>query len=117
MAVLVVEDETEIREDVADVLRDEGYEVVTAANGAEALEHLRRGAPPCVILLDLMMPVMTGPEFRIAQLLDPTVASVPVVVVSGAGNARQKALDMKAVAHLAKPFQLHDLLATVARYC
>lgn len=117
MAVLVVEDEAEIREDVADILREEGYEVVTAANGAEALERLRAGAPPCVILLDLMMPIMNGLEFRSAQLSDPAVAGVPVVIVSGAGNARQKALDLHAVGHLAKPFQLRDLLATVARYC
>jgi CheY-like chemotaxis protein len=64
-----------------------GYAVAAAADGAEALEALRRAAPPDLILLDLMMPVLDGWHFRREQLRDPALPAVPVAVVSGAGDA------------------------------
>ena len=115
--VLVVEDEGDIRDDVAEVLRDEGYLVSTAANGQEALEHLQGGERPCLILLDLMMPQMDGFEFRAKQVADDALASIPVVLVSGANNVQQRAADMNVGGYLLKPFRLNDLLTTVARYC
>jgi CheY-like chemotaxis protein len=117
MPVIVVEDDGDIREDVADVLRDEGYEVLTAENGYEALTRLRESSKTCVILLDLMMPVMDGVEFRETQLRDPELAKVPVIVLSGAANARQKAADLKAVDILVKPFKLNALLEAVRKVC
>ena len=117
MPIIVVEDEGDIREDVADLLREEGYEVVTAANGSEALTRLRESGQACVILLDLMMPVMDGVEFREEQLRDPRLAKVPVIVVSGAANARQKAADLKAADFLVKPFKMNALLEAVGKVC
>lgn len=115
--VLIVEDELDIRQDVAEVLRDEGYEVSMAANGAEALARLRAGFEPCLILLDVMMPVMNGVEFRAEQVKEPSLASFPVFLVSGDGSVRQKAADLNAVGYLVKPFRLNDLLTAVARFC
>lgn len=117
MLILVVEDESEIREEVAEILEDEGYQVQTAAHGAEALERLRGSARPRLILLDLMMPVMDGPEFRAAQLADPLLAEIPVVIATGAGNVHQRANDLKAAGYLAKPFGTRELLKMVSRFC
>src|SRR3954469_1683244 len=90
--LMVVDDDTVIRESLADVLQEEGYSVVTAIHGEDALTKLRGGMPvPCLILLDLMMPVMTGGEFFAAQQADPAIAGIPVVVISADGNVRQKA--------------------------
>jgi len=83
--LLFVEDDSAIRESLGEALQEDGFEVVAAANGREALEHLRNGARPSAILLDLMMPVMDGWDFRRAQLDDPSLRDIPVVVVSASG--------------------------------
>ena len=80
--ILVVDDDADIRDSVAEVLEDAGYRVQQAANGREALDYLQASAYPCIILLDLMMPVMDGPQFRAAQQSKPTLAGIPVVVIS-----------------------------------
>src|SRR5690242_12282079 len=81
--VLVVDDDREIRSALAEVLEDSEYEVLQAANGLEALEHLGRcELPPFLILLDVMMPKMNGWEFRREQLTRPALAAIPVVVIS-----------------------------------
>jgi CheY-like chemotaxis protein len=85
VTVLLVEDDAAIAEALEDMLRDEGLEVARAANGREALALLRRGLRPSSILLDLMMPVMDGWDFRQEQLADPALKDIPVVVVSAAG--------------------------------
>ena len=83
--LLLVEDDDDLREDFALILRSRGYRVEVAANGAEALARLRARAPlPCIILLDLMMPVMSGWELRSAQLADPVLAGIPVIVLTAA---------------------------------
>jgi len=115
--ILVVEDDTDIRLGVAEVLREEGYEVATAAHGAEALEWLRTGNSASLILLDLMMPVMDGWEFRCEQLRDPRAARIPVVVLSGAGDVGQHASSLGAEGFLVKPLNLDDLFCTAERYC
>jgi CheY-like chemotaxis protein len=85
MNVLVVEDDAAIRSPLAEYLAAEGHQVVTASDGGGALASLRAGFRADVIVLDLMMPGMDGWDFRAAQLSDPLLAPVPVVVLSGAG--------------------------------
>ena len=103
-------------------LATRGFHTVSAEDGLEALHLLRtvrRRAPdePCLVLLDLKMPRFGGPEFRRAQLGDPTVASVPVAVMSGAADLDERARALGAVASLAKPIDFDLLLAVVSRYC
>lgn len=112
--VLVVEDDEDLRDVLATLLRESGYSVLIAKNGEEALQRLRSGTcRPCVILLDLWMPVMDGWQFREEQRKDASLAAIPVVALSGDVEAR--ALD--ATAHLSKPVQLLPLVSTVARFC
>ena len=79
-AVMVVEDNTAIREGLTSLLEEEGHQVIAVANGLEALEQLRWGNKPCLILLDLRMTVMTGWEFRAQQKQDPALENLTVVV-------------------------------------
>src|SRR6185295_11285273 len=83
--VFVVDDDDDIRETLYGLLDDEGYEVAAFPTGREAFEALTGGARPRVILLDLMMPVMDGAEFRRAQLADPALAEIPVILITAAG--------------------------------
>jgi len=120
--VLIVEDDRETREMLATLLVTEGFHAVPAEDGLEALHLLRtvrHRAPevPCLILLDLRMPRLSGGEFRRAQLGDPTVASVPVAVMSGATDAEQHAEALGAVATVTKPIDLNVLKDVVRRYC
>jgi two-component system chemotaxis response regulator CheY len=120
--VLVVEDDPDVREMLATLLSTEGFYVVGAEDGLEALHLLRivrHRAPetPCLVLLDLTMPRLGGNEFRRVQLSDPTVASVPVAVMSGAADIEQRARALGAVATVAKPINCDLLLDVVRRYC
>ena len=120
--VLIVEDDPGTREMVATLLLTEGYHAVVAEDGLEALHVLRtvkRRAPevPCLVLLDLAMPRLSGNEFRRAQLGDPDVAQIPVAVMSGLADAEQHARTLGAVATLTKPLDLTALLDVVRRYC
>jgi CheY-like chemotaxis protein len=108
--VLVVDDELDIREAVTEVLSYEGHDVFTACEGAEALQKCQ-ALQPDLVLLDLMMPGMNGWEFRLAQLRNPAIADIPVVVLSALG--RVSTID--ALAFLPKPFGLDDLLELVRR--
>jgi PAS domain S-box-containing protein len=112
--VLVVEDDPDILDGVASVLESEGYRVVRAANGNEALEHLRRGRPQ-VILLDLMMPVMNGWRFLEEQRKVEEFASIPVMLLSADGNLPQKTQALGVRGYIAKPVKTEDLLAAVER--
>jgi len=114
--VMIVDDDVDIREGLADALADHGYRAVHAANGAEALAHLRRGVRPDVILLDIMMPVMDGWAFRAAQADDASIADIPVVVLSAHALARGAAFEMGVAAFLNKPVRLESLLATLRRH-
>lgn len=107
---------------LAKLLAGEGFHAVSAEDGLEALHVLRtvrHRAPeaPCLVLLDLMMPRLGGREFRRAQLCDPTVAGVPVAVMSGAPDLRERAQALGAVASVAKPIDVEILLDVVKRYC
>jgi CheY-like chemotaxis protein len=116
--VLLVEDDQEIREALTEFLQSEGFTVETAANGREGLDQLRGGsAPPAVILLDLMMPVMDGVEFRAEQSSDQKISSIPVVVMSADNRGADKALLMSAHGYLKKPIDIDTLLSTLGTYC
>lgn len=116
--VLVVEDDADLRESLGAVLAAAGHLFDTASDGLVGLERLRRDGPaPCVVLLDLMMPRMSGFELRDAMKSDPALAGIPVVVITGAGalvDRRASELDAEI---LRKPIDLTDLLKAVARYC
>jgi CheY-like chemotaxis protein len=114
--VLIVEDDEDIRADLAAILRLKGYQVEQASNGHEALVCMRR-ALPSVVLLDLMMPEMNGWELRAVMREDQRLRDVPVVVVSGAGKLEEAAVTVEAAAVLAKPFELAHLFELVDRYC
>jgi CheY-like chemotaxis protein len=108
-SILIVEDDLDIREALAEALGFEGYDVLLAENGQEALDVLRVGPLPHVILLDLLMPVMNGWEFRQEQLADPALAGIPVVVVSASAPG-----DARPDRYLPKPFSIDELLVAVA---
>jgi CheY-like chemotaxis protein len=120
--VLVVEDDRATRELLTTVLSTDGFHAIAAEDGLEALHLLRtvrHRAPdvPCLVLLDLAMPRLSGNEFRRAQLADPIVAAVPVAVMSGASDLEQRGRAMGAVATLTKPIDADLLLDIVRRYC
>ncbi|TMB06949.1 MAG: response regulator [Deltaproteobacteria bacterium] len=116
--VLVVEDDADVREAIAEVLSDCEYKPLHASNGAEALQRLRTAeVRPCVILLDVMMPTMDGWQFRAAQKSDPSVSDIPVVVLSAHANGSEAAAKMDAAAYLAKPVSLERLVTVVERFC
>ena len=115
--VLVVDDDEDIRDVIREVLSLRGYRVIALADGRQALEWLRAGGQACVILLDLMMPEMTGWEFRREQLRDPSLADIPVVILSGAGGLAGKVESLAPAATLPKPVDLAGLTAAVARHC
>jgi CheY-like chemotaxis protein len=105
--VLVVDDDSGVRELLTRSLSFEGFEVMEAANGLDALTQLRTGRRPGVIVLDLRMPVMDGWAFRVAQRADPRIARIPVVILSGADAHRFQ--EIEAVAALEKPVSLSQL--------
>ena len=113
--MLVVEDDAVIRDSLCDAIRVEGYHAEGAADGLEALEKLRWGARPCLILLDLQMRVMTGWEFRREQRADPAIANIPVVAMT-AGRWKQSDAGEYA-ARLDKPIHLQTLSDLLRRFC
>ena len=120
MRILLVDDDSSSTEALCELLKLAGHDVVCADNGREALEKLHedhRERDYCVILLDLMMPVMNGYEFREEQLKDPTIASIPVIVVTADGRAREKAAQLGSTRYFQKPLSPRELLSAVREYC
>jgi CheY-like chemotaxis protein len=116
--VLVVEDDREVRDAIAEVLADSEYKALAASNGVEALQRLRSASiRPCVILLDVMMPGMDGWEFRAEQERDPAVKDIPVILLSAHTDVKSAAAQMNAAGFLAKPIAVDALLETVERFC
>lgn len=112
--ILLVEDDSALRDTLADVLADEGFEVACASNGRDALEKLGKGFFPDLIVLDLVMPVMDGWAFRDAQRQRPELARIPMVVLSASltpDSPRIRALEAQAV--LSKPVGIDRLLGAL----
>lgn len=110
--ILVVEDHSDLREMLAILLESEGFAVRTATNGIEALQCLDRERP-ALILLDLMMPVMTGDEFRQRQLADPRYRDVPVICMTAAHDGRARAEQLHADEYFQKPLDFERLITSV----
>lgn len=113
--ILVVEDDKDLRETLRQALELEGYVTVCAENGQVALRYLATGAKPCVILLDLMMPIMDGWTFRQELLKDPALAEIPVVVMTAASANRAAAAAAEAV--LFKPLHMGKVVDVVQEHC
>ncbi len=115
--ILIVDDDRDIRETLKELVEQEGFAAICAENGEDALTELRSGdVLPCVILLDLTMPVMDGFAFRAAQLADPALAAVPVVVMTADGNLEDKRKRIGAVRALKKPMEVDELIDVIAVY-
>jgi CheY-like chemotaxis protein len=113
--ILVVEDDKDLRESLSDALEMEGYATVCVENGKAALKHLATGARPCVILLDLMMPVMDGWTFRQEMMKDASLSAIPVVVMTAATPARAAAIAAEVV--LYKPLHMGRVVGVVQKHC
>jgi CheY-like chemotaxis protein len=114
--VLVVDDDRDIRESMSEQLLAEGYPVIEAENGQEALNELERAPEtPCVILLDLSMPVLNGREFLSRRATDPVLLKIPVFVISG--DRRPTDLLQGIDAYFQKPFRIADLIDAIGRNC
>ncbi len=115
LKVLIVDDDEDIRSALGEILADEGYAIDSAPNGREALEKLRSPEAPDVIVLDLMMPIMNGWEFREAQRQDARLSRIPVVVLSASPDAGRHAESLGAAGHVGKPVRLETLLEILDR--
>ena len=114
-SVMVVEDDQESRTYLTQLLEFEGFKVVAFSNGAEALDHLGQSVAPCIIILDIRMPVMDGARFRSAMLGEPRWAKIPVVVVTAFETPA--AANLAAVRVFRKPVDVDALLRTVRANC
>jgi CheY-like chemotaxis protein len=116
--VMIVDDDRAVRESIVEVLEDHDYLPMQAANGKEAIEQLRANPErPSVILLDVMMPIMDGWEFRALQRNDPVLGAIPVVILTAHENIEAAASGMHADGALQKPLLIQTLLRTVERFC
>ena len=113
--ILVVDDDDGIREALADMLTDEGYQVALAADGMFALEWLRAHAPPAVILLDWMMPRCDGATFRKEQLADPALRDIPLVLLTADARLDDKVRALDVPHSVRKPVKIDQLLELLAR--
>ena len=114
--VLIVDDHDDVREGLALLVRGAGYAVETARDGRRALEKMRE-AKPCIILLDLMMPDMSGYDFRDAQLADEELRDIPIVIISAAPDVQKAADRLRAAAWVEKPVNLQTLAALIPKHC
>jgi CheY-like chemotaxis protein len=117
-SVLVVEDDVDIRQALVEILEEHGFPAIGAGDGAEALDYLRKAPElPCLILLDLMMPVMDGATFREEQRKEPRIASIPVVVLSAYRDLERHVTGLDAVSVLRKPPSVRELVTVLQAHC
>ncbi len=115
--ILLIEDGDDLRESMAELLRARNYPVGAVCHGQQALDQLNAGLVPCLIVLDLMMPVMNGWEFRQRQLSEPQWASIPTVVMTGVADPQRQAANLSAVTFLSKPLDFDNLYEMLEKYC
>jgi CheY-like chemotaxis protein len=116
--VLVVEDDADARDLIASILEDAGYDVLSAANGREALSRLHDCEGRCdLILLDLLMPVMNGWDFRRRQRETPAFAGIPVFLMSAGAHLAVVRDELQATGYVPKPIDAAEILDVVERHC
>jgi CheY-like chemotaxis protein len=115
--ILIVDDHPDIRDGMRHMLETEGYAVHTASNGREALALLFGGLQPCVIVMDLAMPVMNGFEFRQEQLKHPEIADIPFIAYSAVVDVHRNAQHLRAAAYLEKPIEFQHVLSIIRQHC
>lgn len=113
-SVLVVEDDEDIRNSIIDLLESEGFQAQSAANGKEALDLLHHIQKPCLVLLDMMMPIMNGREFLDLVMKDSYLAPIPVVIVSAIAD---KTNTQGAIGFLKKPIDIDMVMKLVEKFC
>jgi CheY-like chemotaxis protein len=113
--ILIVEDDPDARANLVEILELEGFKTTAFSNGAEALGYLNRSEQPCLIVLDMRMPVMDGPTFRAALLRDPRLVAIPVVVVTAYDPSA--AAGLSALRVFRKPLDVNALLGVVRDNC
>lgn len=111
--ILIIEDDDDIREAIADLLTDSGYEAVESVNGHVALEILARDRSFDLLLLDIMMPVVDGGEFLRRRAVDPNLSAIPAIVMSADGHARRQHKLNNSDCFVKKPIDLRTFLGTV----
>lgn len=116
-SILIIDDHEDLREGLAGFMRFEEYRVETAKDGSAALGKLRAGFHPCIILLDLMMPTMTGFEFRQEQLADAGLKDIPVVICSAMHDLRRVSVHLNVSAYVQKPIPPDRLIAVLRKHC
>jgi CheY-like chemotaxis protein len=115
--ILVVEDDSTLRNAMGDLLGEEGIPATCAENGQVGLDLLRAGARPCLVLLDLQMPFVDGLTFRRRQLEDPRFAGIPVVVMTGQASEEGEAETLGVSLYMRKPVAPGRVLGVVEQYC
>jgi DNA-binding response OmpR family regulator len=115
LRILVIENDREQRELLAETLRAHGYDVETAADGLAGLAAVRQHRP-CLVLLDMMMPRMSGWEFMAALEREPGLAGVPVIILSGSRGTMPRQVALGSAVVVEKPFDLDALLALIERH-
>lgn len=113
-SILVVEDDDDIRNAIVDLLETEGYSTESAVNGKDALDKLSQIERPCLVLLDMMMPIMNGRQFLDEVMKDSTLAPIPILIVSAVAD---KANTEGSVGFLKKPIDIDVVLDVVSQYC
>jgi CheY-like chemotaxis protein len=116
LPLMIIDDDNDLRDALVDIMADVGYEVAPYDDARKALDALENGLTPFLILLDLMMPGMSGWEFRAAQLENPKLAPIPVVVVTAATSMSEESRCLGDVAIVHKPFALDVLLPIVVQH-
>jgi CheY-like chemotaxis protein len=116
-AILIVEDNDGLRELLRDLLEGAGFKVRAAADAVEGLSVLQSGEAVCLILLDLMMPGVSGFQFRAEQRFDPKLRDIPVAVLTGASSPEQYHGNLRAIGYLPKPFDPDQIVELVRQHC